>query len=291
MGRVREVGPALACEDPQVEAVLAVLGGAGLADVAERYGTDAEAVQRWVEQFVEGGRLRLGGQMDSTSVEARDRFLVLIAHEFRTPLTIIGGWVETMLGTELPPTQRAQVLEVVHKQVAHLERIARDALDAGALSQGHLRLLIGPVNLRHLVRSVVSSLRDERVDLAAGLEIEVIGDGSRLEQVSGGVLEQARRIAGGDPLAIVLDDDHPDHVTVRVVVEGRRLSFAEASALFEPYGRADTSVGTGLGLYLCRALLAAHGGELGIDSRGATTTLWFQLPRQGPEIGPLVERA
>jgi predicted small metal-binding protein len=199
--------------EERVTAALAVLGGRDPADVADEHHVEPELVRRWADLYSEGGTLRLSGRMDLTSFEARDRFLVLIAHEFRTPLTIIGGWVETMLGTDLPADLRDEALEVIRKQVAHLDRIARDALDAGAVARGQLRLVVGPVELRGLVAAVVSSLRDARVELASGPEVDVVADASRLEQVVGGVLEHARRIAGDNPVAIVIDGSRPDRVT------------------------------------------------------------------------------
>lgn len=276
--------------DAQAAAALAVLGGAPVSEVAAGHGVEPAVVEEWVDAFVDGGRRRLAGRLDPTSSEARDRFLVLIAHEFRTPLTVIGGWVETIQSTDLAPAVRDQALAVIHKQVAHLERIARDALDAGAVAAGHLRLVVGPVRLRELVGAVADSLRDRRIDLQPGPEVEVAGDGSRLEQVTGGLVEHACRLAADDgsvAVSVTCDGD----ATVEVTVEGRALTVAEASSLFEPYGRADTSIGTGVGLYLCRMLVAAHGGDLGISARGSTTTLWFRLPVEGPPLGPLVERA
>ncbi len=276
--------------EERAAAALSVLGGRPVTEVARDHAVEPELVQRWADLYAEGGLARLSGRMDLSSFEARDRFLVLIAHEFRTPLTIIGGWIETMIGTPLPPDVERQALAVIRTQVSHLERVARDALDAGAVARGQLRLVVGPVRLRRLITAVIASLRDAHFVLAAGAELEVIGDGSRLEQVVGGVLEHARRIAGVAAVTIDIGDGVPDRVTVEVGIEGRELSFDEASSLFEPYSRADASFGTGLGLFLSRALVVAHDGGIGIRSGDGSTTLWFRLLRSGPGPGPLVER-
>ena len=73
--------------------------------------------------------------------------------------------------------------------MSHLERVARDALDAGAVARGQLRLIVAPVKLRDLVEGVLSSMRDSRLSLVPGEDVVVVADGSRLEQVVGGVLE------------------------------------------------------------------------------------------------------
>lgn len=265
-----------------------MLAGAPLEKVAAAHGVDEELVRHWVELFVEGGKLRLDGRMDPSSFEARDRFLTLIAHEFRTPLAIIGGWVETLRSAELPPNVTQSAMSTIARQVAYLQRIARDALDAGAVARGQLRLVVGPVDLRALLEAVIDSMQD-RARLSPGGPVVVTGDAARLEQVAAEVVAHARRLAGEGPVSIEVRTDG-GMATVEAAVPGSRLSFAEAAVLFEPFERTDTSIGTGLGLFLCRALLSAHGGEIGVRSDEHATVFWFRVPVEGPGEGPLVQR-
>lgn len=281
----------MAYADGRVEAALSVLRGASVAQVASDVGVSPEVVLKWVDLFCDGGEARLaqGAPLEPVS---RDRFLTLIAHEFRTPLSIIAGWVDLMFAAE-PLTSEVmdEALPSIRRQVAHLERVARDALDAGAVARGQLRLMVAPVKLRDLIEGVLASMRDGHLVLVPGDEVEVVADGSRLEQVVGGVLEHARRLADDGTVAIEVDSSQDDHVTVRAAVEGRELDIGEAAALLEPYARADTSFGTGLGLYLCRALLVAHGGEIGLRAESGTSVFWFSLPRSGPPVNRLVQRS
>jgi signal transduction histidine kinase len=276
--------------EERIAAARAVLGGTPVAVVAKGLAVEAELVQRWVDLYTEGGELRLAGRMDPTSFEARDRFLTLIAHEFRTPLTIIGGWVETMLSSDLPADTRAGALDAVARQVRHLERIASDALDAGAVARGQLRLVVAPVELRGLLRSVAASVQDPEVTVEDGPAVDVIGDAHRLEQVVGNLVGHARRLAERNPVRLSLREEHPGRATVDVTIVDRQLPFDAVATLFEPYDREDTSIGTGIGLFLARALIVAHGGEIGVRSDDAATTFWFRLPSGGPDVGPLVER-
>jgi signal transduction histidine kinase len=262
-----------------------------VAQVADEQGVSPQVVLEWVDLFCAGGEARLaeGAPLEPVS---RDRFLTLIAHEFRTPLSIIGGWVDMMMAAgPVPAEVMDEALPSIRRQVAHLDRVARDALDAGAVARGQLRLMVGPVKLRGLVAGVLASIRDSHLVLAPGSEVEVVADGSRLEQVVGGVLEHARRLADEGPVMVEVDTTDDDHVTVRALVEGHELDIGEAAALLEPYARADTSFGTGLGLYLCRALLVAHGGEIGLRAEGGTTVFWFRVPRSGPQLSRLVQRS
>ncbi|HET9060380.1 MAG TPA: histidine kinase dimerization/phospho-acceptor domain-containing protein, partial [Acidimicrobiales bacterium] len=185
--------------DRRAEAVLGVLRGESVAQTAEDLGVSTETLLNWVELFCEGGeaRLREGAPLEPVN---RDRFLTLIAHEFRTPLAIIGGWADVLASDDADAGVRHEALASIRRQVAHLARVARDALDAGAVARGQLRLIVAPVELRQLVQSVIASIRDEGVELVAGPEVEVVADGARLEQVVGGVLEHARRLAGDAPV-------------------------------------------------------------------------------------------
>lgn len=277
-------------DESRAEAALSVLRGASVAEVAGAHGVGPEVVLRWVDLFCEGGEARLTDEAP-LAPSTRDRFLTLIAHEFRTPLAIISGWVDLMMGTSPAADVRSEALSSIKRQVAHLERVARDALDAGALARGQLRLMVAPLGLRALVGAVLRSVSDPNVVLLPGPEVEVVADASRLEQVVGGVVEHARRLADGTPVEVEVLTDGAEQVMVKASVKGRALEIADAAALLEPYARADTSFGTGLGLYLSRAILAAHGGEIGLRAEGPTTTFWFRLPCSGPQMGKLVQRS
>ena len=268
--------------DERRSIALAVLGGRPVVEVAREWGVEPELVERWVELFDEGGRLRLAGLADPSSFEARDRFLVLVAHEFRTPLTVIKGWVDTLARLDLPDELRRQALASVSRQVDTLERIARNALDAGAMARNQLRLSVSRFELRRLLDEIAGGA----AVLVSGADVTVSADRDRIAQVVGDVLAHALRLAAGIPPSIEVDVS-ADVVTVTVTAIGRALSYDEAADLFEPYGRSDTTVGTGLGLFVGRALLAAHGGEIGLRSAGETTAFWFRLPRSGPPAGPL----
>lgn len=277
-------------EDGKAKAALDVLRGASVAAVAASLDVDPESVLHWTDLFCEGGQARLAEETP-LAPGARDRFLTLIAHEFRTPLAIISGWVDMMIDGELSPEVRLEALSSIRRQVSHLERVARDSLDAGALARGQLRLMVAVVGLRALVAQVLSSMGDPQLLLADGPEVEVVADASRLEQVVGGVIEHARRLAAGTPVRVELDQPEPGWAMVKASVEGHELGIGDAAALLEPYARSDTSFGTGLGLYLCRAILAAHGGEIGLRAEGDKTIFWFGLPMAGPPMSSLVQRS
>jgi signal transduction histidine kinase len=279
----------MASEDGRAEAALSVLRGASVAQVAEERGVEPEVLLQWVDLFCEGGEARLSERAPLDPV-ARDRFLTLVAHEFRTPLAIISGWLDTMLSSGPVPEIRDEALASIRRQVSHLERVARDALDAGAVARGQLRLIVAPVDLRDLVESVLSSMSDSRLELVRGEEVTVVADGSRLEQVVGGVLEHARRLAEDGHVEIEIGTQDGEWALMTASVEGSELDIGDAAALLEPYARSDTSFGTGLGLYLCRALLGRkeHPGLVPAPKVGARAEQDrpTELTRVGGPLGP-----
>jgi signal transduction histidine kinase len=263
--------------DSAVRAALAVLAGRPAAEVGREFGEDEATVRRWSELLVDGGRRRLAAELDPCSDDTRERFFTLVSHELRTPLAVIAGWVETLRTTELPPDATRQALDVIARHVAALERTASNAADAGALARNQLRLAVRPVELRELVARALAAAQEHPSTLVDGVPVTVIADPARLEQVTGELLAHARRLAGGSPLRVsVSAEDGAASVAVRVT--GAVLGFDEAAALFEPYRRSDTSIGTGLGLFLCRALLDAHNGEIGVRAERDATEFWVRLP-------------
>ena len=268
----------------RVAAARAVIGGAPVEEVAGAHGVEPELVARWRDLYDEGGELRLSGRMDQASFEARDRFLPLLAHEFRTPLTVIKGWVELLQAGLLDDDAARQALATVAGQVVALERITSDALDAGAVARHRLRLTVEPVDLRDVVGAVVASVPGP-VRVPDGPALRVLGDRDRLERVAVGVIGHARRLGGGAPVTVTIGATAGAQALVEATIEGRTIPYEDVAVLFEPYGREDTSIGTGLGLFLCRALVTAHGGEIGVRSGAESTTFWFRLPIGGPEPG------
>jgi signal transduction histidine kinase len=89
----------------RAEAVLAVLRGVSLAEVAAQAGASADEVLGWVDTFCEAGEARLA-EAPVLEPTGRDRFLTLIAHEFRTPLSIIGGWADLYRPNSRTPGHR-----------------------------------------------------------------------------------------------------------------------------------------------------------------------------------------
>ncbi len=267
----------------RADAALAAVRGEPVASIAARTGYPAEVIERWADVFIDAGTARVEGRDVVTSYEQRDRFLALVAHEFRTPIAIIGGWAETLETTDPPAETVRRAMSLIRRQVEHLERVARDALDAAAVATGRLRLVTADIDLPGLCRTVAESLADERIVVrnTPDPRLAIIeGDSTRLKQIVAQMFGTGLRHAGGLPLEvdILIPDEAPMFVEVRVTSRGVEMTFDDAQALFEPFARSDTSRNVGIGLYLARALAVAHGGQVGLRANGVVTELWLRVP-------------
>lgn len=272
----------------RVDAVLAVLGGAEATAVAAATGVAPALVVRWTELFLAGGRDRLAGREQGRTTEDRDRFLAMAAHEFLTPITIIRGWAMTLLEADVEPEVTVQALGAIDAATRKLERISRDVLDSASVAMGRFRVVTTRLDMRAVVAASVSALASDRLDLRPGPPAWVSADEDRLGQIVDNLLRNGL-VHGGDEGIDVDIVTSGDHVVLTVVNGGEPPTYEEAAHLFEPFVRSDTSRGAGLGLYVVRALVVAHGGTIGVDvGDDRRTRFWVRLPVEGPKTSLLV---
>jgi signal transduction histidine kinase len=180
-------------------------------------------------------------------------------------------------------------VEVIHRSASRMEHLLRDLLDATTIQTGRLTL----EKTIEDAAALVASVREANQELAGkhGIELvcdcdlegaQICGDRRRLLQAFGNLLGNAIKFCG-----------RGDVVTLRARVEGRRVRFSVADTgpgiadhelphIFEPYWSAKRHAhkGTGLGLYICKAIVEAHGGELSVESKlGKGTTFSMTFPR------------
>lgn len=265
----------------RVGAVLAVLAGERVVEVAERLGVEPGALADDVASFLDGGRDRL---VELRHDDGAQRRLAMTAHELLTPVTVIRGWTTTMRGRTLPPDIVAEALRAVDGSAVRLERLVRDLLDSVAGSLGRLRLVVGPVDLRAVADRVASDVGKGRTSVVGGAM--VVGDEGRLEQIVINLVANAVAHGGGGPVVVAVSGAEEDAL-LSVTNDG--IPVGDPAGLFEPYARGRGSEGSGLGLAVVRMLVEAHGGDVAVEVTAAGTTFRVRLPLAGPPLGLLVE--
>ncbi len=260
--------------EARVPAVLEVLRGGPTAEVAVRYGVDADLLAGWVRSFVEAGTAAVTGEAPGDGLELRDRYLAAFAHEVGTPLSMTRGWVATLADGGVPPEQARDSLTRLH---AALDRLAERAFDVQLLAEVSLgRLALAPqlVPVAVLVEGLEGLGRVEGL----GDTEEVVVDPALLRRV----LRDLWQAAGSAPAprARRLEVRRVgDWLELRVHREGPPLERDALRVLFEPFGLNDDGSGVRVGLDLARLLAAAHGGSVGHGEQGAH--LWVRVPAQG----------
>src|SRR5215212_4749673 len=225
----------------------------------------------------------------------KDQFFALVSHELRTPLTSIIGYLELVLedGEALSPNQR-RFLSVVDRNARRLLRLVGDLLFVAHVEAGRLALEMGQVDLPTLTREAVEAARPRAEAKRLALEATtheippMAGDRDRLAQVLDNLVSNAVKFTPDGGSVSVRLDARDGEALIEIEDTGVGIPASEQSRLYERFYRASTATaraipGVGLGLTIAKAIVEAHGGELGFDSvEGRGTTFRVRLPRRPP---------
>lgn len=226
--------------------------------------------------------------------QVKDEFVASVSHELRTPLTAVLGYVEMLLDREdLPEGVDAQ-LEVVQRNAQRLEVLVSDLLHVAQAREGGFEIQRGPVDLAVLLREALQAVRHAAEASQITLSVDAperlvaVVDGQRFRQVLDNLVSNAVKYtpAGGSVTVHLRGDDHG----VELVVDdtGIGIHQDEFTDVFGRFFRGDEAMrrqipGTGLGLNIVRSIVAAHGGEVTLDSEpGRGSSFRVRLPHVEP---------
>ena len=223
----------------------------------------------------------------------KDEFLSGITHELRTPLTSISGYVELLLDEEADP-ERTSYLDVIDRNAERLLALVSDLLLAAHLQSGEFTLKREAVDVGRLVAEAVEAARPRAlaggVELAAaavdGSPVVVDGDAVRIAQVLDNLVSNALKFTPFGGSVTVSATMDPDWARIEVVDTGIGIPEDERGRLFQRFYRTPEAVerqiqGTGLGLYITKAIVDAHGGRIAVlAADGGRTTVRVELPKQ-----------
>ncbi len=222
----------------------------------------------------------------------RQDFVANVSHEFRTPLTAIMGFAETLLGGALDdPQNRRRFVEIILEHAARLARLTEDLLKLSRIEAGQLELEFKPVSITRLVESCVDTVRikAESRNLAVDVQLpaalpDVRGDFSRLREVLQNLLDNATQYTPAGGRIEVSSLRTGQEVVTTVTDTGIGIPQAEQGRIFERFYRVDAARsreagGTGLGLSIARHIVEAHGGRIWADSTvGEGSRFHFSVP-------------
>jgi PAS domain S-box-containing protein len=210
-----------------------------------------------------------------------------VSHELRSPLTSVKGYTSLLLNRwdRLKDDQKRMMLEQVNHDADRVTRLITELLDISRLETGRLHLRRQLVDLAALARNVVEKKRMEYADLDTALEFpegfpKVYADPDKVEQVLTNLVENAAKYASASGMRIV-GAATPQAVTVAVVDRGPGIPSQVLEHIFDKFFRPPETrpTGSGLGLWISRGLVEAHGGTLVAESvAGEGSTFRFTLP-------------
>jgi signal transduction histidine kinase len=234
-------------------------------------------------------------EMAAALIGQRDAQLAVlggVAHDLRQPLSALVMSTSALDPERMSPDRLRRMIELSNRQTRQMERMIQDFLDMAKLEAGRFELEPAPEDLRKLVRDAVSThfapALPERIVLhLPDRPVRVRCDAMRVEQVVTNLVSNALKYSPAEAPVDVVLEAAGDRAIVRVIDRGPGIPVEEQARVFEPFRRGTATrmvPGIGLGLFVARRIIEAHGGELTVDSaagRGAEFVVALPLPRPG----------
>ena len=289
--------------------LLGVLATAGRRDrpLNERIGRLAEAVAERAGPAIQNAQLwsDLQDRMsrERAAQRIKDDFLSIVSHELRTPLTSIQGYSQLLEGRlrgSSGETKEMAHLRVIRSQVGRMRRLVDDLLDVSRIDRRG-GVSIEPIDfdlaeeLRDAVSRIAREHTDRRIDVAVPASLPVHADRDRIDQVLTNLIENAVKYSpDGGPIAVSAEGRRGE-VEVRVADTGVGIPAEHRENVFERFYQADDDAGRrrfgglGLGLYISRAIVDAHGGRIWVAAHGdapSGSVFGFRIPRVAMPLAP-----
>ncbi|MGB8523723.1 MAG: ATP-binding protein, partial [Candidatus Acidiferrales bacterium] len=225
----------------------------------------------------------------------RQDFVGNVSHEFKTPLTAIQGFAETLLAGAIDdPKNNRRFLEIIREHAARLARVTDDLLKLARIEAGKLELEFLPVGIQELIQGCAETtlLKASRKQISFSMEVPsglpaVRGDASLLHDVLQNLLDNAIQYTPRGGRVVVGAAAGPHEVTITISDSGIGIPLADQERIFERFYRVDAARsreagGTGLGLSIAKHIVEAHGGRLWVESAvGQGSKFSFSIPLAG----------
>src|SRR3989338_4013760 len=232
----------------------------------------------------------------SSADRAQVEFVSTVSHELRTPLTSIKGFAETLLRSWsiLAEENKNKYITIIKEQADRLIRLVEDLLAVSRLESHNFQLTVRALDLKKYVNKVCESLSAKSKNHKIIQKIEndipnVWADADRLEQILTNLIDNAIKYSpNGSSVTIVgssllNDQGLKDKLKIQITDQGIGISQTDQEKIFSKFGRLDNPLtrqteGTGLGLFITKALVLALKGDISVTSKPGETKFTVILP-------------
>ncbi len=224
--------------------------------------------------------------------EMQNIFLSNASHDLRTPMTTIAGFIDGILDGAIPPEKQEYYLNIIKNEIKRLSRLVTSLLDVSRLQSGERKFDMKPFNICEVVSQTIisfeSQIEEKQLDVNCEFEdfdLIVIGDKDAITQVVYNLCHNAIKFSYEKSKYRVSITTEQDKVIVSVYNEGIGIPNEELPFVFDRFFKSDKSrgldkTGAGLGLYISKTIILAHGQDLTVNSEyGKYCEFTFTLKR------------
>lgn len=219
-------------------------------------------------------------------------FISDVSHELRTPMTTIGGFIDGMLDDTIPPEKQKTYLKIVKDEVTRLTRLVNTFLDITRMQSDKVNLVISDFDINEVIRLIIIGLGN-KID-AKNLEINLIfdrdvsyvrADADKIKMVLTNLFDNAIKFTNDKGTITIETLPKGGEVQISVHNTGVGIPAEQQKIIFERLYKVDKSrsinkEGTGIGLYIVKSMLAAHGKDIKVDSvEGEYARFTFSLDK------------
>jgi signal transduction histidine kinase len=246
------------------------------------------------------GQIRLMSHREA--VASMEHVIAIVGHELRTPLAGLRAITELLVNPEMRQAESCGgFLNTMNKEVVRMSEMVNDLLEAARLDSGRAKWNWETLVMKDVCQEAIDSVSflvdEQKVSLTCQVEPETLtmqGDAGAISRMLINLLGNSVKFTNSGEVAVVVqaDEESPSWLTISVRDTGRGISPRILDKLGEPFalnsgmGGSDHVHGTGLGISICTRIVAAHGGEMTVESeegKGTTFTARLRMDLAGPE--------
>ena len=225
----------------------------------------------------------------------RNNFLASVSHDLRTPMTTISGFIDGITSGAIPPEQQNHYLGVIQSEVHRLSRLVNQLLDVSRLDSGDRKFSPKNYNIAEQTRLILLSfeqkIESKHLDaefVSSADDMYAYADEDAIHQVIYNLCHNALKFSDEGGKFSVRINSHKDKLLrVSVYDDGQRMTSEDVARIFDRFYKTDQSRGldkdgVGLGLYICKSIVEAHGGEIGVNVFDKGCEFWFTVAEGAP---------